>query len=116
LRTKKSRQNVLPGKSEIFHENRKFLSVGIENFCDRIHDPQTSNQIDAAAIVYPPWPHQSLEFPDFNWFKVVFDKKFLLGLKLLIRRLFIGPYNSSKNDSGMSSIDLQTAGTIALRV
>jgi len=35
------RKNFLPGKSE-------FFSAGIENFCDRIHDPQTSNQIDAA--------------------------------------------------------------------
>jgi len=26
-----------------------FFSDGIENFCDRIHDPQTLNQIDAAG-------------------------------------------------------------------
>ena len=32
----------MPGKSEIF-------SAGIENFYDGIHDPQTSNQIYAAA-------------------------------------------------------------------
>ena len=31
-----------------FSENRKFFPGGIENFCDRIHEPQTSNQIDAA--------------------------------------------------------------------
>jgi len=29
---------------------RKFLSVRIENIRDRIHDPHTSNQIDAAAL------------------------------------------------------------------
>ena len=41
LTTKKKVVRIFPGKSEI-------LSAGIENYCDRIHDPQTSNQIDAA--------------------------------------------------------------------
>ena len=39
-------KNVIsPGKSEIFSDE-------LENFCDRIQDPQTSNQIDAADNMY----------------------------------------------------------------
>src|SRR6218665_2735489 len=33
-----------------FLEKLDIFSAGIENFCDRIHDPQTSNQIDAVTI------------------------------------------------------------------
>ena len=51
LTTKKRSSEFLPGKSEIFPENRKFFSAGIDNFCDRIHDLQTSNQIDAAVPI-----------------------------------------------------------------
>ena len=40
---------IFAWKTEIFPENLEFFSAGIENFCNRIHDPQTSNQIDAAA-------------------------------------------------------------------
>jgi len=36
--------------SEIFPENLKFFSVRIENFLDRIHDPQISKRIDAAGV------------------------------------------------------------------
>jgi len=50
LTTKKSRQNF--SLENIGQNFRKIgiFSTGIENFCDRIHDPQTSNQIDAAAL------------------------------------------------------------------
>ena len=46
---KKGRQKVLPGKWEIVPENLKFFPVRIENFLNRIHDPQDSKRIDAAA-------------------------------------------------------------------
>ena len=42
----------LGGKLEIFSENRNFFGWNQENFCDRIHDPQTLNQIDAAVRLY----------------------------------------------------------------
>ena len=45
LRTKKESSEFLTGKSEIF-------STAIEHFSDRIHDPQTSNPIDAADLGY----------------------------------------------------------------
>ena len=41
LMTKKGRQNFCL-------ENLKFFRLESKYFCNRIHDPQTSNQIDAA--------------------------------------------------------------------
>jgi len=46
--TKKGHQNLLPGKSKIFLENRKFLS---EISLTGSHDPQMSNQIDADVYI-----------------------------------------------------------------
>src|SRR6218665_2289154 len=49
LRTKKRSPEYFAGKIRNFPENRKFFSVRIDNFWDRIHDPQIWNQIDAAG-------------------------------------------------------------------
>jgi len=51
LTTKKISQNFLRGKSENFPEKSEIFSVEIGFFL-RIHDPQTSNQIDTAASYY----------------------------------------------------------------
>jgi len=47
-RLRKGRQNFCLENRRFFWKS-EILSTGIENFCDRIHDPQTSNQIDAAG-------------------------------------------------------------------
>src|SRR6218665_684781 len=55
LMTKKDHRNFVPGKWEFVFENREMFSDGFKNCCDRIHDPLTSNQIDAADTWKSKW-------------------------------------------------------------
>src|SRR6218665_1714648 len=53
LTNKKCHLNFLPGKWEkVVLRNRKLFRMKSEISRDRIHDPQISNQIDAAVLIH----------------------------------------------------------------
>jgi len=61
----------LPLNSEIFSGKSGNFSTGIEKFCDRIHDPQTSTHSDAAGTLLgsekmPEDPKSYLRTPEYT--------------------------------------------------
>ena len=52
----------------IFPDNLKFVSVRIENFLDRIHDPPDKKRIDAAVFIWHRNETRSLAIADLIWY------------------------------------------------
>ena len=50
------RKKILPGKSGIYPENRKFFRLESKFSATGFTTPQTSNQIDAAENAHIIWP------------------------------------------------------------